>query len=436
MPPIAENPPPAVPFREALGLWARVGFLSFGGAAGQIAMLHTLVVDERKWLDERRFLHALNYCTLLPGPEAQQLATYIGWLLHGVRGGLTAGLMFVLPGALAVLALSILYVTARGVPLVEGALFGIKAAVLVIVVQAVLKMAKRVGHGPALVAIMAGAFLGIALFGLPYPAVVAGAALIGALAVKGTGAPPPAAPPRPGRLAGTVKTVAVWMLVWWAPVAIAALALGPSHILAELGLFFAKLAMVTFGGAYALLVWLAQAAVEQKAWLSAAEMADGLGLAETTPGPTILVTQFVGFLAAFRAPAPFGPLTAAILGAAMTTWVTFAPSFLWIFAGAPYVEDLAGNRRLAGALQGVTAAVVGVILYLALWFALHVFFGRVETAAFGPMRLPIFDPRGLDLWAAGLAAIAFLAAFAMRLSLLPLVGLMALMGAGIKMAGF
>jgi chromate transporter len=422
-----------VPFSEALAVWTKVGLFSFGGAAGQIAMLHTIVVEEKKWLDEKRFLHALSYCTLLPGPEAQQLATYIGWLLHGIRGGLVAGLLFVLPGALVVLAMSMLYVTARGVPLIEGIFFGIKAAVLVIVVHAVIKMAKRVGHTAALYAIMAGSFLAILLLKVPYPAIVLAAALIGALLATVRAAPETPSAPRPGRLAATIGTVAVWGAVWWLPVIAAALLLGPSHVLTEIGLFFSQLAMLTFGGAYALLVWLAQAAVEQKGWVTAAEMVDGLGLAETKPGPTILVTQFVGFLAAYRLPEPFSPMVAAVLGAAMTTWVTFAPSFLWIFAGAPYVEDLRANRRLAGALQGITAAVVGVILYLAVWFALHVFFGRVGSLSLGPVSLPTVDLAALDWKAAALAAIAFVAAFRFHLGVVALVGLMAALGVAVKL---
>jgi chromate transporter len=425
--------PPAVPFSEALAVWAKVGLFSFGGAAGQIAMLHTIVVDEKKWLDEKRFLHALSYCTLLPGPEAQQLATYIGWLMHGLRGGLVAGLFFVVPGALVVLGLSMLYVTARGVPLVDGIFFGIKAAVLVIVVQAVIKMGKRVGHTAALYAIMAAAFLAIFLFRTPYPAIVVLAALTGALLATAPVETQSVVSARQGRLAATLRTIAVWAAIWWAPVALAAILLGPHHVLTELGFFFSQLAMLTFGGAYALLVWLAQAAVEQKGWLTAAEMVDGLGLAETTPGPTILVTQFVGFLAGWRTPEPFTPMVAAVLGAAMTTWVTFAPSFLWIFAGAPYMEDLRANRRLAGALQGITAAVVGVILYLAVWFALHVFFGRVDSLSFGPVSLPRIDIAALDWKAAALAAIAFIAAFRLKLGVVPLVGLMAGLGVAVKL---
>ena len=395
-------------------------------------MLHTIIVDEKKWLDEKRFLHALNYCTLLPGPEAQQLATYIGWLLHGVRGGLVAGLLFVVPGALVVLGLTILYVAAKGVPLVEGIFFGIKAAVLVIVVQALLKMAKRVGHTPLLSGLMAASFLAILVLKLPYPAIVAGAALAGALFVHPTTESFVAPAVASGRLGRTLVTIAVWTLVWWAPVAIAALALGQGHVLTEIGLFFSKLAVVTFGGAYALLVWLAQAAVEQKHWLTAPEMADGLGLAETTPGPTILVTQFVGFLAAYRLPQPFSPMLAGILGALMTTWVTFAPSFLWIFAGAPYVEDLRSNRRLAGALQGITAAVIGVIAYLAVWFGLHVLFGQVGEASVGPFHLPTVDLKRFDIWAAVLSVAAFVLAFRFKVGMIALVGIMAVAGVAVR----
>lgn len=424
---------PTVPFSEALAVWLKVGFLSFGGAAGQIAMLHTIIVEEKKWLDEKRFLHALNYCTLLPGPEAQQLATYVGWLLHGVRGGLTAGLLFVLPGALIVLGLSMLYVTARGLPIVDGIFFGIKAAVLVIVVQAVIKMAKRVGDAPALKLVMVGSFLAILLLKAPYPLVVLAAALTGALVAlpSAAGAVPPV--PAAGRWSRLGRDLVVWGAVWWAPVVVVALALGGDHILTQLGLFFSKLAVLTFGGAYALLVWLAQAAVEQKGWLSAAEMADGLGLAETKPGPTILVTQFVGFLAAYRLPAPFDAMTAGIIGAALTTWVTFAPSFLFIFAGAPFVEDLRHNRRLAGALTGITAAVVGVILYLALWFGLHVFFGQVGSLSFGPVSVPTVTLAALDWKAAALAVIAFVLAFRLKLGLITLIAVMAVLGVAVKL---
>lgn len=428
-----EDAAPTVPFSEALGVWVKVGLFSFGGAAGQIAMMHAIIVDEKKWLDERRFLHALNYCTLLPGPEAQQLATYIGWLLHGMRGGLAAGLLFVIPGALIVLALSILYVTTRGAPLVEGLFFGIKAAVLVIIAQAIIKMSGRVARRPSLYAVMAISFLAIAFFEIPYPVVVVAAAMIGAVAAPADApiAERTAAPD--GRFARTLRMVGLWLVIWWAPVALAAALLGPSHIIVELGLFFSQLAVVTFGGAYALLAWLAQAAVETKGWVTAAEMADGLGLAETTPGPTILVTQFVGFLAAFRAPEPFSPLVGASLAALMTTWVTFAPSFLWIFAGAPYVEDLRANRRLAAALQGVTAAVIGVIAYLGLWFALHVFFSAVGEAHWGPVRVLTVSPAGLDVKAVALAAIAAILAFRFRLGLVTLVPVMAALGAAVRL---
>lgn len=424
---------PPVPFAEALAVWIRVGFLSFGGAAGQIAMLHTIIVEEKKWLDEKRFLHALNYCTLLPGPEAQQLATYIGWLLHGVRGGLTAGLLFVLPGALIVLGLSMLYVTARSIPIVDGIFFGIKAAVLVIVVQAVIKMAKRVGDAAVLKAVMAASLLAILLFQVPYPLIVVAAAACGAFLLPKPAEAAPTSNPSPGRYAALLTSTLVWGVVWLAPVGVAAVLLGPGHILTQIGLFFSQLAVITFGGAYALLVWLAQAAVEQKGWVTAAEMVDGLGLAETKPGPTILVTQFVGFLAAFRAPDPFSPMTAAILGAAMTTWVTFAPSFLFIFAGAPFVEDLRHNRLLAGALKGITAAVVGVILYLAIWFALHVFFGSIGSLSFGPVRVPTVTLAALDWKAAVLAVIAFVLAFRLKLGLITLIAVMAVLGVAVKL---
>jgi chromate transporter len=341
-------------FGEALKVWFKIGCLSFGGPAGQIAMMHRVLVDEKKWVDEPRFLHALNFCMLLPGPEAQQLATYIGWLLHGVRGGLAAGILFVLPGAFVMLGLSLIYVLGAGVSWVDGALFGIKAAVLVIVIEALIRIGRRALKTGTLVGLAALAFVGIFFLALPFPLILLVAALTGFLIAQSS---PQLLALRPVETAASVAhgarrqflvSSALGLVAWWAPVAIVAAALGGGHVLTAVGVFFSKLAVVTFGGAYAVLAYMAQAAVETHGWVTPEQMVDGLGLAETTPGPLILVTQFVGFLAAYGNPAPFSPLAAGITAAALTTWVTFVPSTLWIFAGAPYIERLRANRQLAG----------------------------------------------------------------------------------------
>ena len=426
---------PRPSFGEAFKVWFKIGCLSFGGPAGQIALMHRIVVDEKKWLDEPRFLHALNFCMLLPGPEATQLAAYAGWLLHGVRGGLVAGILFVLPGAFVMLGLSMLYVYGRGLGPVDGALFGIKAAVLVIVVEALIRIGRRSLKSPLLVALAALGFIGIFFLALPFPLVVAAAALTGfmvaqrapeQLALTETGET--VAPDRTGRWRHFTVAVVIGLALWWAPVALAALLLGGGHVLVAAGLFFSKLAVVTFGGAYAVLAYMAQQAVETHHWMNAPEMVDGLGLAETTPGPLILVTQFVGFIAAFRNADPFSPLVAGLLGAAMTTWVTFVPALLWIFAGAPFIEELRGNRRLAGALAAITAAVVGVILNLSVWFALHVLFGNVTEMHWGPLRWYSFDWNALDQHVAVLAATAAVLTFRFHRSLVEVIGVMALLG--------
>jgi len=427
-------------FGEAFRVWLKIGCINFGGPAGQIAMMHRMLVDEKKWIDEPRFLHALNFCMLLPGPEAQKLATYVGWALHGVRGGLAAGILFVLPGALVMLALSLAYALGRGIAWIDGALFGIKAAVLVIVVEALLRISRRALKTRLLIALAGAAFIGIFFLNAPFPLIVAGAALIGYMVARTApermGLKQEAidvAPAPPDRWRQFFRAVLVGLVVWWAPVVLAALALGQGHVLVSIGTFFSKLAVVSFGGAYALLAYMAQQAVETHHWMTAPEMVDGLGLAETTPGPLILVTQFVGFLAAFRDAAPFSAVTAGILGAAMTTWVTFTPSMLWIFAGAPFVEQLRANRRLSGALAAITAAVVGVILNLTVWFALHVLFGRVEEMRAGPLRWFAFDPLALDLKATALAAIAAVLAFGLHRSLIETVAVMAVLGVVVRL---
>jgi chromate transporter len=383
---------PAPSFAEALAVWARIGVLSFGGPAGQIALMHRMLVEERKWIEEEKFLPALNFCMLLPGPEAMQLATYVGWRLHGVKGGLAAGLLFVLPGAAVVLVLSILYALFGNLPTVEAVFIGIKAAVLAIVVEALLRVSRRALHGATDIAIAAAAFVGIFFLKVPFPVIVIAAALVGFLrGLDRSGSrPAPVFSPVKISAATTARTVAIWLAIWMAPLIVVAALFGSGHVLAQLALFFSKLAVVTFGGAYAVLAYMAQAAVEHYGWLDAGEMLDGLGLAETTPGPLILVTEFVGFLAGFRlGGAP--PILFGILGAIVTLWATFAPCFLWIFAGAPYVERLNSDPRLSSALRAVTAAVVGVILNLAVWFALHVVFGKMTEWSIGPVRVLVPD---------------------------------------------
>jgi chromate transporter len=422
-------------FGEAFLVWLKIGCINFGGPAGQIALMHRVVVDEKKWVDEARFLHALNFCMLLPGPEAQKLATYLGWLLHGVRGGLSAGILFIIPGALVMLGLSLLYALGRGVSVVDGALFGIKAAVLVIVVEALIRIGKRALKTTLLLSLAGAAFIGIFFFALPFPLIVAAAALVGYLVARRapgqlgiSGKAESVPPPAKDRWRHFAIASVVGLIAWWAPVAFAALFFGPHHVFVSIGMFFSKLAVVSFGGAYALLAYMAQQAVETYGWMTAPEMVDGLGLAETTPGPLILVTQFVGFLAAFRDAAPFSPVTAGVIGAAMTTWVTFVPSMLWIFAGAPFVERLRSNRELSGALAAITAAVVGVILNLSVWFALNVLFGKLTEMHAGPMRWYAFDPWALDLRASALAAIAAVLAFGLHRSLIEVVVVMAGLG--------
>jgi len=399
---IIENPPS---FREALKVWAKLGVLSFGGPAGQIALMHRMLVDERKWIDEQRYLHALNFCMLLPGPEAMQLATYVGWRLHGTIGGLAAGLLFVLPGALVILALSVAYANFGRLPLVEAAFVGIKAAVIVIVIEALLRVANRSLKRPIDWLIAAAAFIGIFFFALPFPLIIAAAALAGFFFESphvATSATPPTAPVP---LSQTLGTAALWLVIWIGPLLVLALILGRDHVTTEIAIFFSKLAVVTFGGAYSVLAYMAQQAVETHHWLTAGEMLDGLGLAETTPGPLILVTEFVGFLAGFRHGGE-PKLAFGLLGAAVTLWATFAPCFLWIFVGAPYVERLTSSPKIAGALAGVTAAVVGVILNLSLWFALHVFFGTVEPISIGPLQLSRPDLATLNIEAVALACLA------------------------------
>ncbi len=397
-----------VSFSELVRTFWKIGILSFGGPAGQIAMMHRVLVDEKQWVDEQRYLRGLNFCMLLPGPEAMQLATYVGWGLHGVRGGLAAGLLFVLPGAAVVLALSILYGAFGKLPLVEALFFGIKAAVLAIVVEALLRVARRALKGRQDWLIAVGAFLSLYVLGLPFPLVIIGAGILGFYSVSPTESPVAAGNHPPVAFRSTVTTVVVWLAVWLVPLAVIAASVGPAHVFVAVGLFFSKLAVVTFGGAYAVLAYMAQQAVEVHGWLSAGEMIDGLGLAETTPGPLILVTQFVGYLAGYR---QAGGLWGGIVASIVTLWVTFAPCFLWIFSAAPYIERLAAMPRLSGALSAITAAVVGVIANLMLWFGLHVLFGNVETLPIGIAGMAWPEWSSIDLASLGLLAIASAALF-------------------------
>ena len=380
-----------VSFREALVYWLQLGFTSFGGPAGQIAALHREVVERRRWIDEERFAHALNFCMLLPGPEAQQLATYVGWLLHGRLGGVVAGALFVLPSALILWALSWLYVAHGEVPAVAAAFAGLQPAVLALIAAAIPRLARhscRSWPGVALALFALGAS---ALHWVPFPALVLAGALVGALALR-PAVPLASAPGAPVPLAATLRVAFACLLLWWLPVGLAGVLQGWDGVLVQQGLFFSETACVTFGGAYAVLPHVAESAVERFGWLSAPEMLAGLGLAETTPGPLIMVVQFVGFLGGWRADGALPPLASATLSAALVTWVTFLPCFLWIFVGAPYIERLRGSPRLAGALAGITATVVGVVGMVALWFG-----AKVLVDAQG----------GLDLFALGLALVAF-----------------------------
>lgn len=435
-PPPAPTPPSPTPphptLAEATRVWARIAALSFGGPAGQIAVMHRILVDERRWLGDGRFLHALNFCMMLPGPEAMQLATYVGWLMHGVRGALVAGGLFILPGAVSIMALSVVYVLWGGTGLVAGLFFGLKAAVLAIVVQAVVRIGTKALTSPARLVLAGAAFAAIAGLGAPFPLIILGAALAGwagsrmgiaGLAGPGHGAAGTiadagtvlgeAAPPAG---AGATRAGVVALVLWLVPVAALWLAL-PGSVWAEIAAFFAKLAVLTFGGAYAVLAWVAQEASARYGWVTPGEMLDGLGLAETTPGPLIMVTQFVGFLAAWRETG--GSVGAGVLGGLLTTWVTFAPCFAFIFLGAPHIERLRHNPGLAAALGAITAAVVGVILNLALWFGWH-----------------FVMPGGrLDPWAAALSGMALVLVFGLRWGVVPVLALCAAAGMALRLAG-
>jgi chromate transporter len=426
--------------REAVRTWVRVALLSFGGPAGQIAVMHRILVEEKRWVSEQRFLHALNYCMLLPGPEAQQLATYIGWLMHRTLGGLIAGGLFILPGIVAIMALSYVYALWGDVPVLTALFFGLKAAVLVIVVEALLRIGKRALKTRMLMGIAAVSFIAIFFLGVPFPLIVVGAAIAGFI---GNIVAPETLAVASGAKSGQSGTTgddsllgdkvlehtrprmryllgvsAVWLSLWLIPVAILLASLGTQNVFSQIAVFFSKMAMVTFGGAYAVLAYVAQQAVQHYGWLKPGEMLDGLGMAETTPGPLIMVLQFVGFMAAFRHPEPLSPLLAATLGGLLATWVTFTPCFLWIFVGAPFAEKLRGVKALDAALAAITAAVVGVVLNLAVWFAVHTLFHEttpIRTALFA-FDLP--KAHSLDPWALAIAVVAAVLIFQFRVGMI------------------
>ena len=445
--PRSSGPHPS--FAKASRTWLRIGLLGFGGPAGQIALMYRILVEEKRWIGEARFLHALNYCMLLPGPEAQQLAIYVGWLLHRTWGGVVAGTLFVLPGLVVILALSTAYALFQGTPAIETLFFGLKAAVLAVVVEALLRLGRRALKNWAMVALAGLAFVAIFFVGVPFPLIVLAAAAIG---LAGGLARPDlfmaAAPKTAGGAADAVldeqldHTRPSWnravgvLLLWgglWAALPLLLITLfGGQSVYAPMALFFSKMAVVTFGGAYAVLAYVAQEAVGALGWLQPGEMLDGLAMAETTPGPLILVLTFVGFLAAFRDAGGLDPLAAGMLGAVLTTWVTFVPCFLWIFLGAPYIESIRGNRALQAALSAVTAAVVGVILNLAVWFALHAMFGEVRETALGPVRFSVPVLASLDPWAALLAAGALVAMLRFEVGMLPALAGCAVAGAVIR----
>jgi chromate transporter len=439
----AVEKPRTVTFSEAVKVWARVAALSFGGPAGQIAVMHRILVEEKRWIGEQRFLYALNYCMLLPGPEAQQLAIYIGWLMHRTVGGVVAGVVFVVPGFLSIMALSVLYALFGHVGPVAALFFGLKAAVLVVVIQAVLRVGSRSLKTPAMMAVATAAFVALFVFKAPFPLVILSAPVIGFVAsrlgssafaaggghaaaagdqvadadtVLGEEIPAHARP----NLRWSLSISSVLLVLWWAPALACGFLLGWDNVFSRIGFFFSKMAVVTFGGAYAVLAYVAQEAVQTYGWVSPGEMLDGLGMAETTPGPLIIVTQFVGFLAVFRGAHGLSPLMAGVLGGVLTTWVTFTPCFLWIFLGAPFVEALRGAKALAAALAAIGAAVVGVIMNLALWFALHVLFARMTPVqALGAhMEIPALS--SLNLPSAALTLAAAIAAFRFRLGMIPL----------------
>jgi len=406
---------------ELFLVFGRVGLLSFGGPAGQIGMMHRVLVDEKRWLSEERFLHALNYCMLLPGPEAQQLATYAGWLLHGRRGGIIAGTLFILPGFLVIVALAAAYALYQDTHWLPALLFGLKAGVLAIVIEALLRVGKRALKSRFLVGVAAAAFIALFFFAIPFPLVILAAGVAGFLKARGGPSVKPDGGSKSPSLWHQLRGVLVGILIWQMPLLLCWLVAAPSSLL-ELQEFFSRLAVVTFGGAYAVLAYVAQVAVETHGWMTASEMLDGLALAEATPGPLVLVLSYIGFLAAFRHPGMLDPMLAGVLGASIAAWATFVPSFIFIFLGAPYVERLKDNAALSGALSAITGAVVGVILNLSVWFGLHVLFGKVDRVELLPqinlgMSLP--DWSTLDLVSLALFVVSAIMLFRLKLGMVP-----------------
>ncbi|MEX2292029.1 MAG: chromate efflux transporter [Mycobacteriales bacterium] len=444
----------AVPFGTAARAWFGISLQTFGGPAGQIAVMQRTLVDERRWIGQRRFLHALNYCTLLPGPEAQQLATYVGWLLHGTRGGLVAGGLFVLPGVIALLALSAIYVAFGTTTVIAAVFTGLAAAVLAIVVQAVIRVGKKALNSRALVLLAVASFLALAVFSVPFPAVVALAGITGwalgrwrpsALPQEENAETAEAGPPpvisddvlhhEAPTTRRTVKVLLVGLLVWGVPIAAVALLTGANSVFTRQGLFFSGAAVVTFGGAYAVLAYVAQQAVEVYGWLAPREMVRGLALAETTPGPLIMVVQFVAFLGAYRNPGVLDPWVAAVLASLLVTWVTFVPSFLFVLLGAPYMERLRGNRSLSSALTGITAAVVGVIANLGVYFAVHTLFFDTVDIQNGPLSLELPDLSTLRVVPLAIGVVAAVLLFPVKWSVLRTLGVCAVLGLVAGLAG-
>jgi chromate transporter len=441
------SPADVIPFRRAVRTWFAISLQTFGGPAGQIAVMQRTLVDEKRWIGQRRFLHALSYCTLLPGPEAQQLAIYVGWLLNGIRGGLAAGILFVLPGVAALLGLSVLYVAAGDSTIVTGIFAGLAPAVLAIVAHAVARVAGRALGHPALISLAILAFLALAVFAIPFPIVIAAAALCGWMlgrwapgtmqASRGNGEDDDSPSPliaddalhseQPSRRRAALVLL-VGLLAWGVPIAAFVALTGIDSVFTKQSLFFSGAALVTFGGAYAVLAYVAQQAVEIYGWLAPGEMVRGLALAETTPGPLIMVVQFVAFVGAFRDPGTMNPWVAAVAAALLATWVTFVPCFIFIFLGAPYVERLRGNRGLSSALTGITAAVVGVIANLAVYFALHTIFSETRTVTWGPVAFEVPDLSTAQPVPIAIALIATLLLFRLKWSVLRTLGTCALLG--------
>jgi chromate transporter len=436
-----ERPAP-VSLREAFWVWLRIAALSFGGPAGQIAVMHRILVEEKRWIGEHRFLHALNYCMLLPGPEAQQLATYIGWLMHRTRGGIVAGGLFIIPGVVSIMVLSWIYALYGNVGIVSALFFGLKAAVLAIVLQAVMRIGSRALKSRVMLGLAATAFVLIFFLGVPFPLIVLAAGMLGyvggraGLTAFQVGGGHAAAKgsivedadtllgeelPAHARVSRgeALRTACGWLALWLVPLVALLAWLGPDNAFSQIGSFFSTLAVVTFGGAYAVLAYVAQEAVQSYHWLQPGEMLDGLGMAETTPGPLIMVLQFVGFMGAYRDPGFLHPLLAGTLGGLLATWVTFVPCFLWIFLGAPFIERLRGNAAVAGALSAITAAVVGVVLNLAVWFAIHTVFRAVRPFALGPLRFDVPVAASLDPWALLLSALAIVAMLRFKAGAIP-----------------